>query len=59
MSAKLMPGMTLEQHIEGTRRAIKSLRSTGRGPIWLIPSLRERLRQLVAERERRQKKTRR
>jgi hypothetical protein len=58
MSAKLMPGMTLEQHIKGTRRAIESLRSKGKGPTWLIPSLRERLRQLVAERKHRQKSKR-
>jgi len=58
MSAKLMPGMTLEQHIQGTRRAIESLRSKGQGPTWLIPSLRDRLRQLMAERKRRQKRNR-
>lgn len=58
MPLNLMPGMTLEQQIEGTRRAIKALQSNGRGPTWLVPSLQKRLRQLLAERKRRQKNTR-
>jgi len=55
MPPKLMPGMTLEQQISGTRRAIKSLRSKRHGPVWLVPSLSKRLRQLVAEKKRRDK----
>jgi hypothetical protein len=55
MPLSLMPGMTLEQQIEGTRRAIRSLRSSGHGPTWLIPSLRKRLRHLLAEKKRRMK----
>jgi len=51
MNVKLMPGMTLEQHIRGTRRAIESLRTNGRGPVWLIPSLQKRLRKLLAEKK--------
>jgi hypothetical protein len=54
MKPKLMPGMTLEQQIQGTRSAIESLRSNRRGPVWLIPSLIERLRKLVAEKKRRE-----
>lgn len=53
MSITLMPGMTLEQQIEGTRRAVKSLESNRRGPTWLIPSLKKRLRLLIAEKKRR------
>lgn len=53
----LMPGMTLEQQIEGTRRAIRSLKSSGHGPTWLIPSLNKRLRHLLAEKKRRKKTT--
>jgi hypothetical protein len=49
MPITLMPGMTLEQQIEGTRRAIRSLQSRKQGPIWLIPSLEKRLRHLLAE----------
>jgi hypothetical protein len=55
MPLSLMPGMTLGQQIEGTRRAIRSLRSRQRGPTWLIPSLEKRLRHLLAEQARRQK----
>ena len=51
----LMPGMTLEQQIEGTRRAIRSLQSSGHGPTWLIPSLKKRLSHLQAEKKRRKK----
>jgi hypothetical protein len=54
MKIKLLPGMTLDQQIQGTRRAINSLRETQRGPVWLIPSLRERLRKLIAEKKRRE-----
>ena len=53
MPLSLMPGMTLGQQIEGTRRAIRSLRTNGHGPTWLIPSLKKRLRDLLAERKRR------
>lgn len=54
MSVKLMPGMTLTQQIQGTRRAIKALREGKSGPVWLVPSLRKRLRALEAEKRRRQ-----
>jgi len=54
MKIKLLPGMTLDQQIQGTRRAINSLHETQRGPVWLIPSLRERLRKLIAEKKRRE-----
>jgi len=50
---KLMPGMTLDQQIRGTRAAIKTLRASRRGPTWLVPSLQKRLRALQAERKRR------
>jgi hypothetical protein len=52
MVPKLMPGMTLEQQIQGTRRAIEKLESSKKGPIWLLPSLKKRLRQLVEEKKR-------
>jgi hypothetical protein len=55
MKLKLMPGMTLEQQIQGTRAAIKSLSSNQGGPIWLLPSLRKRLQVLTAEKESRQR----
>jgi len=55
MPLSLMPGMTLEQQVDGTRRAIRSLRSGGHGPTWLIPSLKKRLRHLLAEKKRRRK----
>lgn len=55
MPLSLMPGMTLEQQIEGTRRAIRSLQSKGHGPTWLIPSLEKRLWHLRAEQKRRKK----
>lgn len=58
MKPELMPGMTIDQQIRGTRLAIKSLRSNRRGPIWLLPSLRKRLRQLIAEKKRRAAKQR-
>ena len=54
MSLKLMPGMTLEQQIQGTRRAILSLRSRKSGPVWLLPSLKKRLRQLLDAAKRQQ-----
>ena len=47
MSLKLMPGMTLAQEIQGTRRAIRTLQSHRKGPVWLLPSLKKRLRQLL------------
>jgi hypothetical protein len=53
MAPKLMPNMSLDQQITGTRRAISALRGRRSGPIWLIPSLSKRLRRLVAERKRR------
>ena len=52
MVPKLMPGMTLEQQIQGTRRAIEKLESSKKGPVWLLPSLKKRLRQLVEEKKR-------
>jgi hypothetical protein len=55
MPLSLMPGMTVEQQIEGTRRAIRSLQSSGHGPTWLIPSLEKRLGHLLAEQKRRRK----
>jgi hypothetical protein len=54
MAPKLMRGMTLDQQIEGTRSAIRSLRSGRGGPTWLVPSLQKRLRTLKAEQKRRQ-----
>ena len=53
MAPRLMPNMTLDQQIVGLRRAVQSLRAGKRGPTWLLPSLRKRLRQLTAERKRR------
>jgi hypothetical protein len=53
MSAKLMPNMSLDEQIRGVRRAVSTLSSRKSGPIWLLPSLRKRLRVLVAERKRR------
>jgi len=53
MTLKLMPGMTLQQQIAGTRRAIQSLQAASKGPIWLLPSLKKRLRQLIEEKKRR------
>jgi len=53
MAPKLMPNMSLDQQITGTRRAISTLRRQKNGPIWLIPSLSERLRRLLAEKRRR------
>jgi hypothetical protein len=52
---KLMPGMTLDQQIQGTRAAIRTLRASRRGPIWLVPSLQKRLRALRAEQRRRER----
>jgi integrase len=40
MPPKLMPNMSLEQQITGTRRAISTLRQRKGGPTWLIPSRR-------------------
>jgi len=51
MNVKLLPRMTLEQQIRGTRRAIDSLRANERGPVWLIPSLQRRLQQLLTEKK--------
>jgi len=53
MAPRLMPNMTLDQQIAGVRRAVQTLRARKSGPIWLLPSLRKRLRQLTAERKRR------
>jgi hypothetical protein len=55
MPPKLMPGMTLDQQVEGTKRAIESLQSSGRGPTWLLPSLRKRLNSLLDEKKRRKR----
>jgi len=57
MAPKLMPNMSLEQQIAGTRRAISTLRQGRRGPVWLIPSLSKRLRRLIAEQKRRNRRT--
>jgi hypothetical protein len=48
-----MPNMTLDQQIVGVRRAAQTLRAGKGGPVWLLPSLRKRLRHLLAERKRR------
>jgi len=53
MAPRLMPNMTLDQQIVGVRRAVQRLRARRRGPTWLLPSLRKRLRELTAERKRR------
>jgi hypothetical protein len=53
MAPRLMPNMTLDQQIVGVRRAVRTLRARKVGPIWLLPSLRKRLRHLLAERKRR------
>jgi hypothetical protein len=53
MAPRLMPNMTLDQQIVGVRRAVQRLRTRKVGPIWLLPSLRKRLRHLIAERKRR------
>jgi hypothetical protein len=53
MAPRLMPNMTLDQQIVGVRRAVQRLRARKVGPIWLLPSLRKRLRHLLAERKRR------
>jgi hypothetical protein len=53
MAPRLMPNMTLDQQIVGVRRAVQRLRARKVGPIWLLPSLRKRLRHLIAERKRR------
>jgi len=53
MAPKLLPNMTLDQQIAGVRRAVKTLSSQRGGPTWLLPSLRKRLRHLIAERKRR------
>jgi len=50
---KLLPGMTLDQQILGARRAIETLSSRKTGPVWLLPSMRKRLRSLKEERRRR------
>lgn len=48
-----MPNMTLDQQIVGVRRAVQTLRARKGGPVWLLPSLRKRLRHLLTERKRR------
>ena len=53
MALKLMPNMSLDQQIAGTRRDISALRERRSGPIWLIPALSKRLSRLMAERNRR------
>ena len=53
MAPRLMPNMTLDQQIVGVRRAVQKLRARKVGPIWLLPSLRKRLRHLISERKRR------
>jgi len=53
MAPKLLPNMTLDQQIAGVRRAVKTLSAQRSGPTWLLPSLRRRLRHLIAERKRR------
>ena len=50
---RLMPNMTLDQQIVGVRRAVQTLRARKGGPVWLLPSLRKRLRHLLTERKRR------
>jgi hypothetical protein len=56
MAPKLMPNMTLDQQILGVRRALQTLRTRKAGPIWLLPSLRKRLRYLITQRKRRMAK---
>ena len=53
MPLKLMPNMSLDQQIMGTRRAILKLRKSKTGPVWLIPTLSARLHRLVKEKKRR------
>lgn len=48
-----MPNMTLDQQIVGVRRAVQTLRARKGRPVWLLPSLRKRLRHLLTERKRR------
>ncbi|MFZ0334626.1 MAG: hypothetical protein WBX13_14670 [Candidatus Acidiferrales bacterium] len=52
MTVKFFPNVSLDKQIEGTRKAIATL-ETGRGPIWLLPSHRRRLRALLEEKKRR------
>jgi len=49
--------MPLESELRGVRSAIKALRR-GKGPIWLLPSLRRREKVLSAELRRRGQKLR-
>lgn len=53
MAVRMMPNMTIEQQIAGARRAIESLSSRRGGPVWLLPSLRKRLKALREEKRRR------
>jgi hypothetical protein len=57
MAPKLMPNMSLDQQITGTRRAISTLRQRKEGPVWLIPSLSKRLRRLIAEKKSRKRRS--
>lgn len=50
--------MPIESELRGVRNAIKALRR-GRGPIWLLPSLRKREKALSAEVRRLSQKKRR
>lgn len=54
---KLMPNVPLDAQIAGTRKAIESLNSRRTGPVWLVPSLRKRLRALREEKKRRDART--
>lgn len=49
--------MPIESELRGVRSAIKALRR-GKGPVWLLPSLRKREKQLSAEVRRRSEKMR-
>ena len=49
--------MPIESELRGVRNAIKALR-LGKGPIWLLPSLRKREKKLSAEVHRRAEKRR-
>lgn len=54
---KLMPNMSIETQIRAAQRAIQALRS-GKGPVWLLPSMEKRLRQLIEEKKRRAERQR-
>jgi hypothetical protein len=49
--------MPIESELRGVRNAIKALRR-GKGPIWLLPSLRKREKALSAEVQRRSQEKR-